>query len=171
MSNSIYIERITKINVHMSNGLTSVFLDVFGLSGSRLAKTEREKMIMVFVLEKNQAVVGNGTVGFDIGDMPWDYNDFDNNRMFVLSVIKGMKTKLGWETLDYEPCMELLLEKIIDFESLILRMVQSDINVDEINAWIEATELDLYDQILKGFPVCPKHNVFLTVHGCHVCTN
>ncbi len=61
-----------KDDLNMSNGGTSVFINVLCLSGGRLAETESQKHFMVFLAEKNQNVCGIGTVGFDIVDMPWD---------------------------------------------------------------------------------------------------
>lgn len=47
--------------ISMSNGLTSVFISVLGLSGSRLAQTDDEKRLIVWLLEKDQSAVGIGT--------------------------------------------------------------------------------------------------------------
>lgn len=38
--------------ISMSNGLTSVFISTLGLSGSILAKTEKEKQIIIWLLKK-----------------------------------------------------------------------------------------------------------------------
>jgi len=50
----------------MSNGATNVFLDVLALSGSDLAVTTREKEFIVWLNQRDQSVVGIGTVGFSI---------------------------------------------------------------------------------------------------------
>ena len=77
MSNMIYFnyesdKDALKDDLNMSNGGTSVFINVLCLRGERLAETESQKHFMVFLAEKNQNVCGIGTVGFDIVDMPWD---------------------------------------------------------------------------------------------------
>ena len=56
--------------LNMSNGGTSMFINVLCLSGGRLAETESQKRLMVFLAEKNQNVCGIGTVGFDIVNIP-----------------------------------------------------------------------------------------------------
>ncbi|MDE6728657.1 MAG: hypothetical protein K2J80_12080, partial [Oscillospiraceae bacterium] len=59
-------------SLKMSNGLTAVFIDVITLAGSRIAQTVDEKRLIVWLAEKDQSVVGIGTVGFDIREMPWN---------------------------------------------------------------------------------------------------
>lgn len=170
MANKVRLDKKSPVSewIAMSNGLTSVFVNVLGLSGSRLAKTEDEKRLIVWLLEKNQSVVGTGTVGFDICDMPWNIENFKQNKEFLLSVAAGVKDRLGWETLGYEPNEALLLPCIVQFEMLIHQM-----NVDQIDQqagtdWLAAADDD--DPILNGFPQCPEHGVFLTFIGCQVCT-
>ena len=69
--------------LQMSNGLTDVFLNVLILSGSALAKTVSEKRLIVWLAEKDQSRVGAGTVDFDLWEMPWDLNTFEEDRAFL----------------------------------------------------------------------------------------
>lgn len=62
--------------IGMSNGLTSVFIEVLAISGSILAKTNREKEMIIWLAQRDQSVVGIGTVGFDIDEMPWTIDSF-----------------------------------------------------------------------------------------------
>ena len=68
--------------LQMSNGLTDVFVNVLVLSGSALAKTVSEKRLIVWLAEKDQSRVGAGTVDFDLWEMPWDSNTFEEDRGF-----------------------------------------------------------------------------------------
>ncbi len=156
-------------DVRMSNGATSVFITIFGLSGSRLATTEAEKRLVVWVLEKDQTFCGIGTVGFDICEMPWNPSDFDHEQAFVFSIVDGMKQKLGWETLDYEPNTEIMFSRFDLFRNLVSMMTVADINQEEIEKWWAAAEAD--DPILNGYPVCEKHGVLLSLFGCHACND
>lgn len=155
-------------SISMSNGLTSVFISVLGLSGSRLAQRDDEKRLIVWLLEKDQSAVGIGTVGFHISEMPWNEADFEKNRRFLLSVIDGVKDKLGWDTLDYQPSESLLLPCIEQFELFIKQITLAEVDGKAIQEWLAATESDT---ILDKFPKCPKHKVFLTCFGCHVCND
>jgi hypothetical protein len=169
MSNTIELKRLPGLSLTMSNGGTSVFINAFGLSGSRIAKTEHEKTLITFLLEKDQSALGLGMIYLDIGDMPWDYNNFENDKTFILSVIEGMKNKSGWETLSFTPNEEFLNQYIQQFEEMILQMEKSDINTGNINKWLKESKAD--DPANRFFPLCDIHNVFLTIHGCHVCND
>jgi hypothetical protein len=167
MGNTIWLKRAPELTLSMSNGLTSVFVSTFGLSGSRLAKSEQEKKLVVYVLEKNQAVFGIGMIDFDAGSLPWDTQNFEQDKQFILSVLDGIKKKLGWEKLKYEPNEEMLFTSVDEFEKMIQFMDKNDINIDEINRWLKAVQAD--NPINNGFPVCPVDGALLTQYGCQVC--
>ena len=122
-----------KGDLNMSNGGTSMFINILCLSGGRLAETESQKRFMVFLAEKNQNVIGLGTVGFDIVDMPWDRDSFDEDKAFMLRVIEGAMQKLGWETLGYKPNEEFVTEYLDTFRKLIERMTADDIGEGNCN--------------------------------------
>lgn len=158
-----------KNSLHMSNIYTSKFINVLCLSGGRLAKTDSQKRLMVFLAEKNQSVCGLGTVGFDIVDMPWDKDSFDEDKVFMLKVIEGAKQKLGWETLDYHPDEEFLFGCLDTFKKLIELMTYDDIIFTSLTEWLE--EADENDPVRCGFPKCKIHDTYLSIHGCQVCTD
>jgi hypothetical protein len=169
MSNTIWIKRMPEIDLRMNNGLTSAFINTFGLSGSRLAKTEQEKRLIVHILEKNQSVLGVGNVGFDLGWMPWNNDNFENDKKFILSVLNGIINKIGWENLGYSPREEMIYRCVNTFEKMLLNMAQNDIDIEKINGWLKEKEPN--DPINNNFPLCPIHNVLLTIYGCQVCTD
>ncbi len=106
----------------MSNGLTDVFIDYLLLSGSRLAKTESEKRMVVFLAEKQQTKVGMGNVGFDIVEMPWTSDTFETDKTFVLEMIHHARAlsseKNVWEKMGYEPGQEQLKCSLDSFEKI-----------------------------------------------------
>jgi len=169
MGNMITLKKFPEMTISMSNGLTSVFISAFGLSGSEFAKTEQEKKLVMYVLEKNQSVFGTGFVDFDIGNMPWNINNLEENRKFVLSVLNGMYDKKGWEKLSYSPDTQMLNRCINEFEKLIINMKSEDINIQEINDWLNNRER--IDFIKNGFPLCDIHDVLSTIYGCQLCTD
>lgn len=89
MSNVIRIDDTTPTEewLCMSNGTIDVFIDVLTLSSSALAKAEQEKLLTVWLAEKDQAVVGLGTVGFDLCEMPWTAEGFVQEREFLCRII------------------------------------------------------------------------------------
>lgn len=91
------------IDCSCSNGCMSSLMTLIGLSGSKLARTDFEKNLIIWLVEKDQSHIGIGTAGFDITEMPWMRECFDEQKLFMESVLEGVMNKIGWETLDYEP--------------------------------------------------------------------
>ena len=151
----------------LSNITTAKFINVLCLSGGRLAKTESQKRMMVFLAEKNQSLCGIGTVGFNIVNMPWDRESFDEDKAFILDVIRGAKDKLGWETLDFQPNEEIVFEALDVFEKLIHRMNKDEIRDDRLKDWL--SEAKKNDPVHCGFPKCRIHDTYLSLFGCQVC--
>lgn len=156
-------------DLSMSNGLTNVFINVLVLSGSRLAKTVDEKRLIVWLAEKDQSKVGMGTVGFDIEEMPLNYDNFNKNKTFILEVIQAAKNKLGWETLEYHPNEKMLFPALEKFSKMISHLEAKYILPNALGEWLTAADSD--DPVVCGFPKCEKHGVYLSCFGCQVCNN
>lgn len=155
-------------HIPMSNGLTNVFLSTLGLSGSHFAETEDEKRIIVWFLEKDQSVLGNGAVGFDICEMPWRITDFERSKQFLLATVEGAKKKIGWELLDYSPNEELLFPCLDQFRFMVSQMTSDMLNRGAIKDWLDEPKTT---STSCRYPRCSKHHVFLTDFGCHLCNN
>ena len=153
----------------ISNGLTDVFINVLVLSGSRLAETVDEKRLIVWLAEKDQSKVGMGTVGFDIGEMPWNADSFGESKTFLLNVIHGAENRLGWETLDYSPNEEMIFPVLKKFAELISVFSVEDIVRGCLEEWLGAAEE--HDPVRCGFPKCEKHGALLSCFGCQICNN
>ena len=167
--NSENIQEGLESSLKMSNGGTSVFINVLCLSGGRFAETESQKRFMVFLAEKNQYICGLGTVDFDIVEMPWNKASFDDDKAFMLRVIDGAKQKIGWETLRYKPNEEFVIEYLETFKKLIERMTVDDVIEEYLTEWL--SEADENDPVKCGFPKCKIHDAYVSVHGCQVCTD
>ncbi|MFF2479718.1 hypothetical protein [Paenibacillus sp. NPDC058071] len=113
-----YDENIVE-SLSMSNTATSVLLEVLALSGSDLAVTEREKEFIVWLNQRDQSVVGIGTVGFSISEMPWMKRDFNELKRFLLSVIDGAINKHRWEQLNYIPNEDIVVRNLNHMRLLI----------------------------------------------------
>jgi hypothetical protein len=154
----------------MSNGGTDAFLTALVLSGSRLVKNDREKEFVVWLAEHDQAVVGMGTVGFDISEMPWTVANFEAEKEFIVKCIDGALARIGWETLDYQPNEDFVFKYLSEFKNLILQFQKNQIDIRNYHEWIELKD-DPACGIPKGFPKCPKHDTYLHFGGCIVCNN
>ncbi|MBR2177377.1 MAG: hypothetical protein IJ861_10610 [Clostridia bacterium] len=160
-------------SLSLSNGLTDVLIDFLLLAGSELAESENQKMITVFLAEKQQTKIGIGNVGFDIITMPWQIHTFDTDKAFLLKTISYARTislqQSTWKILKYKPNLEHLMYALDGFEKLINRMSISDVNENNIKEWINEAEKD--DPIYCGFPKCSKHGIMLSMFGCKFCND
>lgn len=107
--------------------------------------------------------MGIGTVGFNICDMPWNIQTFEQDKTFLIKTASEVKNKYMWEYLDYTPNEEMLFRCIDKFIALVSNMNVDDIQPEILQQWL-AIEPCYYG-------VCPKHHTLLTVFGCHVCNN
>lgn len=89
--------------LRMTNQSTTVFIETLVLSGSKIANIDREKEFIIWFAQRDQNIVGLGTVGFDLDEMPWVEDDFFQMKNFILDCIRGVINKYQWDLLDYEP--------------------------------------------------------------------
>ncbi|MDE6671158.1 MAG: hypothetical protein K2K16_03080 [Ruminococcus sp.] len=171
MGNRIYFKKVTKDDdsLKMSNILTDVLIDGLLVGGSELAKTESQRRLIVFLAEKQQSVVGLGTVGFDIIEMPWQTETFDTDKEFMLEVIKYISQENWWQNIGYIPSPEAIEYVLNGFEILINKMTINDVDEDNLNEWI--SEADSNDPVYCGYPECPKHRIILSALGCKFCND
>ncbi|WP_282936872.1 hypothetical protein [Paenibacillus sp. RC67] len=117
-------------SIKMSNGLTSVFIEVLVISGSILAEADREKEIVIWFAQQDQSVVGSGTVGFDIDDIPWTIENFESEKEFMIRAISNAIAGLGWERLSYEPRKDWIIECLEQFKLMINVFDETNININ-----------------------------------------
>lgn len=153
--------------IQMSNGLTDVFIEVIGISGSILASEDFEKTMTVWLLEKDQDSVGRGNINFDVCEMLWYEERFYKQKEFILKVIEASKNKLGWEILRYEPNEELIMPALSKFENIIKNFRKEDIVKENIVEW--AKDVDEYYPNHPAYDKCSKHYTFKTIFGCYIC--
>lgn len=169
MSNIIRLNNNSKKDdvLTISNSLSSILIDVICFSGSELAKKDDEKIFIVWFAEKNQYVVGEGTIGFDIVEMPWSINKFEKEKEFMIRVINSSLEKKVWEKFEYSVNENMIVEVLNKFKKLVNKMNKELISENERIEWIDSAEID--DPINCNFPKCKKHNILLSVHGCIMC--
>jgi hypothetical protein len=152
----------------MSNGATSVFISVLVISGSLIAKTEREKELIIWLAEHDQSIRGVGTVGFSIDDLPWTKNGFKNEKSFLLEVIKVSQLKIGWNILEYKLNEEHIFLFLDNFNKMISKFNEDCINEEKYTEWIK-----LWDDPEMGMPIkfskCTIHETYLSWAGCIIC--
>lgn len=160
MSNIIRLHSNHRNNnewLHMSNGGTAAFLSILALSGSRLAKEEKEKELILWFVEQDDTVKGRGCNGFDICEMPWEYENFERERKFILKVIEAAKEKYGWESLNYEPNEEFMFTYLDTFKRLINDFEKQYIDKNRYTNWLKERETPQFC-LPEGFPYCDERD-------------
>ncbi|ACX64805.1 hypothetical protein [Paenibacillus sp. Y412MC10] len=174
MGNTIDLNNKNRDNIKplsMSNTLTAVFLEVLVLSGSMTANTNREKELIIWLAQRDQEVVGIGTVGFDIDELPWTIESFIAEKQFLLKALDNAISELGWSKLSYEPNKEMIISCLDHFKKMIIAFEVNDVDERQYLDWIEDNEQDETPTIPRGYPKCEKHNILLSCHGCLICNN
>lgn len=147
----------------------SALMTVIGLSGSKLAQNDFEKTFIIWLMEKDQSCIGLGMAGFDITEMPWKKEYFNEQKEFIIKVLEGIMDKVGWDTLDYEPNMEIISDKVHQLKEMFGKMQPEDINMIAVNEWLNDTSDT--EPIKTGCPKCKKHNIYLSLFGCIACND
>lgn len=111
----------------MSNGATDIFIDILEQVNNHLTPDIRDNNLILWIIENHRKRMGEGFSGFDLGELPWDRNDFERERKNVISIISQMKNKTFWSFLDYKPNSEILLRCVNEFLNLLEKMTAEDI--------------------------------------------
>ncbi|WP_433751920.1 hypothetical protein [Paenibacillus amylolyticus] len=156
----------------MTNTATSVFIEILVLSGSLIAETDREKEFVIWLAQRDQNVVGRGTVGFDLDEMPWLENDVDLMKQFMLRMIDTAINKTQWHILDYVPGEEWSRMTLHHFLTVIQAFNQNHVNEQHYMEWTTLDEEDEYEPTIpEGYPKCQKHGAYRSCLGCVICNS
>lgn len=158
-------------SISMSNGLTSVLIEVLVISGSIIAESNRERELIIWLAQRDQSVVGIGTVGFDIDEMPWTLDHFISEKEFLVRTITAATRGMGWDRLSYKPRKDWVIDKLDHFKTMIDAFNRQFISMNHYFEWSKIDEDDENPTIPYGYPKCEKHLVYLSCHGCILCNN
>jgi len=91
--------------ISMSNGNTSVFVDVMMLAASATISTEWGYRFAGRIAQSDQNVFGLGTAGFALEDFDWGSpgEDAAANKLLVLDTLALAARRHRWDELDYSP--------------------------------------------------------------------
>jgi len=163
MSNIITNVRVSeKDYLQMSNSTTDVFIDVLIISGSFIAQTHWQKELIVFLSLNDQEIKGLGCVGFDIYELGWKVDIFEDQKSFLLNVIDSALKKMNWEVLNYEPNEELIFTNLKRFREMIINYSIKFVEYEDALKWNN-------DFKTLEFKKCDKHKVYMHPYGCKLC--
>lgn len=92
-------------SLYLSNGGTTVFVEVLMLAVSELATEPWDFRFAALLALQDQNAMGRGAVGFDLTDVDWGPTPElrTRNRDFTLRVTELALTRHRWNELDYDP--------------------------------------------------------------------
>lgn len=165
MANTITNKKVNDEYLGMNNGLTSVFISTMCLSGVEIAKEKFEKDILIWFAQHDQAVMGRGTVGFDVSEMIWDKNIFSNQKTFIIETINGALEEKNWHLLDYNPKKEWIFESLEIFKRMISAYESKHIDKEC------QEEIFEFDDNIKKYKTCELHKIYTHFAGCVICND
>lgn len=146
----------------MSNDLTSVFINTICLAGADIAEMDFQKDLLIWFAQRDQEVTGLGCVGFDVSQIIWRKDIFQQQKKFIINTLDRAASKTNWHLLDYQPNEDRLIDQLISFRKMIESMDETQIeSTDQI-------DLTPFDQ---HYEKCQRHQVFLHALGCVICNN
>lgn len=136
----------------------SVIVSTLLLAGSDLAKTKWEIDFVRFVAGLDQGVVGSGMVGFDLADIAWTRDGFEEERSFVLRTLAAARRRHRWGLLGYDP--PFADAQLAELATLVERWTVDCIGEPHPwDIWLAA------DRVEK----CAEHDVIMNAEGCAIC--
>jgi len=163
MSNTITNDRFNKNDyLKLSNGATDVIIDVLVLSGSSLAQTRWQKELIIFLSLNDQEIKGQGCVGFDISNLGWEMDHFEDQKKFLLKIIISALKKTNWKILNYEPVEENIFSNLRRLKEMVIKYTKKLVEQRDILTWNKE-----FNKI--KFEKCVKHKVYKHPFGCKLC--
>ena len=145
----------------MSNGETSVLIELLSVAASSLARTPWQKDLAVWFAMHDQSVFGGGCVGFDLDELGWSPEQLMEEQRFVLACIDAAMSRTLWDKLDYAPDEASLSANLQTFRAMVAAAKPQSGQRDW--CWQGSQPLD--------HELCKACGVYLHIEGCVVCNN
>jgi len=146
----------------VSNGGTSVFIAVLCLAGHEVATDDWQKDLLAWISTHDRHVMGNGNTGFDVSEMGWSINRYDEQKRFLLLLTERARLRTNWEKLPYDPPMERAVYALDKFDALINGFERKHCQNTELQ-WMVAPSQPLLH--------CATHGIFTHSEGCVICND
>ncbi|MBU8897491.1 hypothetical protein DRW03_29095 [Corallococcus sp. H22C18031201] len=150
-------------HVHASNGTLATFFDVLTLAATARARTTWELQLALWLAESDQTILGLGMVGFDVSELGWTAEAFEDQRRFLLEIIDGAMAREGWERLPFAlhdaTWVIALLRQV---REMVERLPREALPTPHVRTWRWHDGLPEYGR-------CELHHVYLHAAGCILC--
>jgi hypothetical protein len=148
-----------RMDVKISNSGTDVFIITLVLAASDVAQTRWQRDLAAWLASRDQTIHGRGLVGFDLSEIAWSTNTFQEDHEFLLAVVDQAISRHRWDDLNLDP--QWTADYLRDFRTLVVQF-RADFAVPGRN----------WDPAPPDPPVmCTKHLVYQHRHGCVICHN
>lgn len=147
--------------VRMSNGTTAVVFDAIAIAGCARARTDWERAAVLWLIEHDQARIGLGMAGFDVGELAWTRDGFPEQHAFVLAVLEDAAAGVGWDRLPFAPG-EGIPATLRELQALFAGFT---------SAMIVEGERKPAALALPEAGACEVHGTYLHELGCIVCND
>lgn len=157
------------ISSSISNSWTSVLYSTLLLSGSGLARTDWEKLFLIWLAQHDQNHVGLGMVSIDFNNINWIPSEFKEQREFVVAIAQEAINKKSWVKLDYETDEVELTKLLRLWIDIISKATIDDIILSSDFNWYNKPNLSHLNR------KCIIHNIYLNQLGltksdcCYLC--
>jgi len=148
------------LGLPLSNGATDVLLSVLVLAGSDLALTTWEQELVTWLAEHDQTILGIGMVSFDVHEIAWTCDRFDDEKAFLLKTIDQALTRHRWDALGYDP--PYAHQYLSTFRTLVQAVELESIRPDSTWEWLQRPE---------AMVKCSRHEVYVHASGCLLCND
>lgn len=166
MANLITNKKVDAPYLQMSNGLTAVFIETMCLAGAGLANQNYQKDLLIWFAQRDAAILGAGFTGFDISDIIWSREQFNEQKRFLLAVIDEVFRRKNWKYLSYQPNEKFLFPEMENFRQMI-----SAFQPDMIDNHPRQNGIFEFNGDVAQYDRCGKHQIYLHPYGCVICNN
>jgi len=163
------VNSVTKQIVSFSNSVTDCLYSGILIEGSKLATSNWQKRLMIYVADKNQNVVGLGIVGIDLTKLEWNKSEFKEQKDFLLKIVQTSRINKSYNKYVFQLKEEIGNRKLIEIENLISDLSVKDIVEDKFFFYSEPSEF--------ANEQCEKHKVYMNnlevdrKYRCLICSN
>jgi hypothetical protein len=150
-------------SLRIENDLMSAVFETLTLAAWELAATDWETQLARWLVQHDQARVGQGAVSVDLTDLGWSADGFADEKRFLLEIIEAAAHETGWDRLPVRPDKRHVRAALGALTKLVSRIDKKVTAVANTAAWTK------HAAVTSGF--CDVHRVGLHELGCPICNS
>lgn len=140
-----------------------LLIDLLCIKGSELASTDFEKDLVIWIAQHDSDIMGSGATGFDICEMPWNIDTFEDQKNFIFNVLHDMLKEAEWKANISDEAWIVLKGFILNMTALIENFNLNHVDVENQLPIFE------FDNGYEKYNKCEIHGVYYHSLGCVIC--